>query len=131
MRYLQVLFGETDGSSTSGVFKLYDKLVIYGTPPNIWKLDPHVKLRIKQVNVSGKPVTVSIEFCRNYEDDTTCSPVDKIELASEGELSKKYEYPLVLRARNGSEGFRITWSQETAAKSYIMLVIEWSDEDGD
>jgi len=50
-------------------------------------------------------------------------------LASEGELILEKRRPVVVRGTNGKEAIRLSWSQTTAAKTYIAVEIEFTDEE--
>jgi hypothetical protein len=55
--------------------------------------------------------------------------LDSQKLASKGELSVEKRRPIVIRSLAGTEGFKVSWSQPTAAKAYVELEVEITDEE--
>ncbi|MHC1623357.1 MAG: hypothetical protein ACXQTR_02050 [Candidatus Methanospirareceae archaeon] len=123
MSELFSVHGETDGTSTSGDFEFYSDIV-YGTF-TLFRIPKGMKAKIWCKRISGAAVEVII----NYTHDVTAPtpawiPVDRENLASDGELTLEKRRPVVLRSITGKEAFKVSWSQATAAKSYVNLEIE-------
>ena len=120
-------YGETDGTSTTGVFPL-DSDILHATVDHI-RPDKGMKCEVYVVEISGAPVTV---FLQQTEDVTkespTYKPVGCWYLAEAGEIHVDERRPIVLRSRDGNQAFRFTWSQTTAAKSYILVKVVFSYE---
>jgi len=118
------VYGETNGSSTSGDFEFYSDMV-YGTFTS-FRIPKGMKAKIWCKRISGEAVEVIIK----YTHDVTVTPsptwisVSREKLASAGELILEKRRPIVLRSITGNEAFKISWSQDTAAKSYLELEIE-------
>jgi hypothetical protein len=128
--------GETDGTSTSGDFPLYsDILYITGsapfTAPTYIVIPPGMKAKIWTKRISGDVETnVIIQFTKNI----TASPVvwiplDVEKLASKGEINLEKRRPIVVRGILGTEAIKISWSQPTAGKAYVVVEIELTDEE--
>jgi hypothetical protein len=116
--------GETDGSSTSGVVSL-DSDLFYGGV-SFLRIPRGMTAKIWFKKVSGEGETL---FTLQYTYDcTAASPtwkdVEQEKLASKGELSIEKRRPVILRSLKGTEAFRVTWTQPTAAKAYIELGVE-------
>jgi hypothetical protein len=128
------LKGETDGSSTSGDFPLYSDLLYHDsapyTPPTKIVIPKGMKAKIWFKEVNGAAVNVLLYWSKNA---TVTSPtwelLEVVSLASAGSIVVEKRRPHIIRSINGTEGFKISWSQSTAAKSYVTLGVEFTDEE--
>jgi hypothetical protein len=129
------LKGESDGTSTSGDFPLYSDLLYHDTapftPPTKIIIPYGMKAKIWTKRLSGEAETLFQIFWS--KDATPTTPtwelLDAEKLASKGELSIEKRRPIVIRSLTGKEGFKVSWSQPTAAKAYIELEVEFTDEE--
>lgn len=129
------LKGESDGTSTSGDFPLNSDLIyhdsgIYAAPTKV--LIPFgLKAKIWAKRLSGEGETLFQIY--HSKDVTAASPtwelLDAEKLASKGEVSVEKRRPLVIRNLKGTEGFKVSWSQSAAAKAYVELEVEFTDEE--
>jgi len=125
---LLILRGESDGTSTSGVFSL-DSDLLY-SPATFVRIPKGLKAKIWFKKLAGEDETlVALEY--TY-DVTVATPTFKTvhveKLASKGEISIEKRRPIVLRGFTGREAFRVTWTMPTAVKAYVELGVELSDE---
>jgi hypothetical protein len=58
----------------------------------------------------------------------TWKNIQQEKLASKGEISIEKRRPEILRGFTGKEAIQITWTQPTAAKAYVELGLELTDE---
>ena len=120
--------GETDGTSTTGDFPLFSDL-FYQSVTSI-RIPKGLKLKIWCKRINGSPVDVLIYYTKNI---IIPSPDWRLvgfeRLASSGEFALEKRRPVVLRATTGLEGVKLSWSQASAAKSYVEAEVELSDED--
>jgi len=119
------LYGETDGSSTTGTFTLNNEWFESGV--SYIRVDKNIVAKIWSIEVSGAAVTVDIEITQDVTVDTpTWTKVKSVHLASEGQIFDEKRKPLiVIVGRTGKEAFRLTWSQATAGLSKVSLVVEF------
>jgi len=135
MKELMTLKGETDGSSKTGDFALYGDLVYHDTtppftPPTKVVIPKGLKAKVWFKEVSGQPVNVLLYWSKNAAAASpTWEVVEVMSLASAGELSMEKRRPHVIRSILGTEGFKLSWSQDTAGKSYVSIGVEFTDED--
>ena len=127
------LKGETDGSSTSGDFPLYSDIIYHDsapyTPPEKVVIPKGMKAKVWFKEVSGEPVDVELYFSKNAASSSpTWELLERVSLSSAGQLSIEKRRPHVIRSIAGTEGFKVSWSQATAAKSYITIGLEITDE---
>jgi hypothetical protein len=127
IKYLFPLSGETDGAATTGVVSLNSHFTV-SSASNV-RIPRGLKLKIWSIRISGKPVTFKIEFTQDIEAATpTFITVETFVLISEGELMiDKQKKPLVFEGKTGKEAIRISWSQATAAKSFITTDNEFCE----
>jgi len=133
-RELLTLKGETDGANTSGDFPLYSDLIYHDsapyTPPTKVIIPKGMKAKVWFKEVSGKPVSVELYWSK---DATATSPswelLERVTLSSEGQLSLEKRRPHIIRSITGKEGFKLSWSQPTADKSYVQIGLEITDEE--
>jgi len=121
---LLIVRGSTDGTNTSGVVSL-DSDLFYSSV-SYFRIPKGAKVRIWWKKVSGEAETL---FTVQYTYDVTvASPVWKDveheKLSAKGEISIEKRRPLILRSFRGTEAFRITWTQPTAALAYVELGVE-------
>jgi len=126
---LITVHGETDGTSTSGTCSLSSD-IFYG-PVTYVRIPKGVKAKIWFKTVGGEGETL---FTLQYTHDVTASPtpswisIESVKLASKGEMTIDKRRPVILRGITGKEAFQITWTQPTAAKAYIELGVEFSED---
>jgi len=129
MKFLTTLRGQTDGVNTSGTFTLASEL-FYGGVSYIRLGDPGVKAKIWCKRISGNPVTINIEMTHDVTASTpTWIVLDSEYLASPGEIALEKKRPIIVHAKTGKEAIRVTWSQASAALSYVELELELTDEE--
>lgn len=127
MSELVHLYGETDGTSATGVFQLAcDR---FTSKASYIRIPKGVKAKIWCKRIAGAPVTVTIDFTS----DVTRAPASWVTISSErlaedGELVLEKRRPIVLLGIRGTEAFRVGWAQAPAAKSYVELEVELTDE---
>jgi hypothetical protein len=129
MKYLFPVYGATNGTATSGTVPLSSHFTV--SPVNYISIPQGIKAKIWSVRISGAAVNFQIQFTQNVNTSTpTWVTVENISLASAGEVAiDKSRKPTVLEGKNGNEAIQIVWAQSTAAVSYIILDIEFTDED--
>jgi len=120
---LITVYCETDGSNTTGTFSI--KSTSFTNTPEYIQIDKHLKLKIWARRIAGAAATVFVQ----YTDDVTASTptwqnIDVIHLAADGELDLEKRKPVIVVGRTGKEAIRFTWSQSTAAKTYVVFDIE-------
>lgn len=128
------LKGETDGTSTAGDFPLYGDLLYHDsapyTPPTKVVIPKGMKAKVWFKEVSGAPVNVTLYWSK---DAAASAPVwellELVSLSSAGQISIEKRRPHVIRSITGMEGFKLGWSQTTAAKSYVSIGLEITDEE--
>ncbi len=134
VRELLTLKGETDGTSTTGDFPLYSDIIYHDsapyTPPTTIVIPKGLKAKIWFKEVGGAAVDVMLYWSK---DATASSPVwellERVSLASAGQLTLEKRRPHIIRSIVGKEGFKLSWSQATAAKSYVNIGLEIGDEE--
>ena len=136
MKELFTLKGESDGTATSGDFPLYSDILYHDTTPP-WT--PPTKVIIPfglKAKVWAKRFAAEAESAFEIywsKDATVASPtwelLDWQKLAAKGELTLEKRRPIVIRSLTGKEGFKISWSMPTAAKAYVELEVEFTDEE--
>jgi len=131
---LLTLKGETDGSATSGDFPLYSDIIYHDsapyTPPTKVVVPKGMKAKIWFKEVSGAAVDVILYWSKNA---TASSPtwdmLEHVSLASAGQITLEKRRPHIIRSITGKEGFKLSWLQGTAAKSYVSIGLEITDEE--
>lgn len=132
---LLTLKGETDGSATTGDFPLYSDIIYHDTtppytPPTKIVIPKGMKAKIWFKEVGGAAVDVILYWSK---DATAASPawdmLERVSLASAGEITLEKRRPHIIRSITGKEGFKLSWSQGTAAKSYVSIGLEITDEE--
>jgi len=122
---LLTLYGETDGSSTTGTFSLTGP-GIYGSVTEI-QIPRGMKAKIWCKRISGSVATdVIIEY--SPDGGSTWVTIGREVLASPGEVAIEKRRPIVVESINGVEKIRVSWSQSTAGKAYIELEVEITDD---
>jgi len=132
---MMTLKGESDGTSASGDFPLYSDLLYHDaapwTPPTKVVIPFGMKAKIWAKRLAAEAETLFT--IRWAKDATVTSPawevLDAQKLASKGELSLEKRRPIVIRSLGGREGFTVSWSQPAAAKAYVELEVEITDEE--
>jgi hypothetical protein len=135
-RELITLYGETDGTSTSGDFPLYSD-VIYSTgaipftPPTFVMVPAGMKAKIWARRVSGDGETdVVVQWSPDVTVATpTWIPVERVKLAGKGSIELEKRRPVVVRGIRGVEAFKISWSQPAAVKATVVVEVELTDEE--
>ncbi|MCD6241033.1 hypothetical protein J7K27_05905 [Candidatus Bathyarchaeota archaeon] len=123
---LFTVYGETDGSSTTGTVSLNSDL--FHSSVSYIRIPKGLKAKIWFKKVSGEGETL---FTIQYTHDVTAaSPtwinVEQEKLASKGEIIIEKRRPVILRGFTGKEAFRVTWTQPSgsAVKAYVELGVE-------
>ena len=135
VRELLTLYGETDGTNTSGDFQLYSDIIYTGpapfTPPTFIVIPAGMKAKIWARRVSGDGETdVIIQWSPDITASTpTWIPVERVKLASKGSIELEKRRPVVVRGIRGVEAFKISWSQPTAVKASVVVEVELTDEE--
>jgi len=122
--FLLSLYGETDGSNTSGQFTLQSDT--FDGTVDVLEIPKGAKLKIWSVEVDGSPCTATIGVQRG----TTVTPVMNVTLPSPGAVVKEYRSRPVLidcsQLDDRPAGLVISWNQATAAKSSVVVTAELS-----
>jgi hypothetical protein len=133
---LLTLYGETDGTSTSGDFPLSSDMIystgtIPFTPPIFVIVPAGMKAKIWARRVSGDGETdVIVQWSPDVTVATpTWIPVERVKLASKGSIELEKRRPVVVRGIRGVEAFKISWSQPTAVKATVVVEVELTDEE--
>jgi hypothetical protein len=129
------LKGESSGTDVSGDFPLYSDLLYHDsapyTPPTKVLIPYGMRAKIWAKRLAAEAETLFQIYWS--KDASVTSPawelLDSQKLASKGEISLEKRRPIVVRSLSGKEGFKISWSQPTAAKAYIELELELTDEE--
>ena len=121
------VWGETDGSNTTGTFTL--KSDAFTNTPTEIAIPKGFKAKIWAIEVAGEACDVNIEVSK--DGGNSWGSAKTFRLASSGELSiEKRSRPLVVIseapyvANTSGALLRFTWSQGTAAKTYFNALIE-------
>jgi len=134
-REILTLKGESDGTSASGDFPLYSDLIYHDsapyTPPTKVVIPYGLKAKIWAKRLAAEAETLfQIFWSKNASASApTWELLDSQKLASKGELTLEKRRPIVVRSLAGTEGFKVSWSQPTAAKAYVELEVEITDEE--
>ena len=128
MEELFVLRGETDGSATSGTVALDSDL--FQSTVNYLRIPKGLTAKVWFKKIAGEAETL---FTLQYTYDVTAaSPtwknIQQEKLASKGEISIEKRRPEILRGFTGKEAIQVTYTQPTAAKAYLELGLELTDE---
>jgi hypothetical protein len=128
MEELITLRGETDGTSTSGTVPLDSDL--FQSTVNYVRIPKGLAAKVWFKKISGEAETL---FTLKYTYDVTAAAptwknIQQEKLASKGEISIEKRRPEILRGFTGKEAIRITWTMPTAAKAYVELGLELTDE---
>ena len=125
---LITVYGETDGSSTTGIFDLKSD-IIHGSVDRI-RIPRGMKLKIWAKRLSGKPLKLLIGFSKkgDFSDEVI---IGQEVLSVEGEIAVEKRRPIVVRGMTGSEAVRFKWDQSDygAGKSYVEIDVEFTDEE--
>jgi len=123
------IWGETDGSNTSGTFTLHSD-AFTNTPTEI-VIPKGFKAKIWAVELAGEACDVNIEVSK--DGGNSWKSAKTFRLGESGELSiEKRSRPLVAIseapyiANTSGTLLRFTWSQGAAAKTYFNALIEIS-----
>jgi hypothetical protein len=129
------LKGESTGTDVSGDFPLYSDLLYHDsapyTPPTKVLIPYGMKAKIWAKRLAAEGETLFQIYWS--KDASVAAPtwelLDSQKLASKGEISLEKRRPIVIRSLAGTEGFKISWSQSAAAKAYVELEVEVTDEE--
>ncbi|MEM3905620.1 MAG: hypothetical protein QXQ95_08775 [Thermofilum sp.] len=121
------LYGETDGVNTTGTFTLNCDRFASGV--NMILVPKGVKAKVWCKRISGSPVSVVIKYTSN----AMSTPINWVTLSNEflqspGELILEKRRPIVILGSTGTEAIQVDWSQQTAAKSYVELEVELTED---
>jgi len=121
------IYGETDGSSTTGNFTLKNEW--FASDQTYIRIDKNLVAKVWAIEVSGNPVDVKIEFTHDVTvGSPTWQTLKVVSLPSSGEISLDKRKPIItITGKTGNEAIRFSWSQSTAAKSYLTVVIEFTE----
>ena len=114
---------ETDGTNTTGDFQLQSNS--FTNTPTYLQLDKGLKAKIWTKEISGGAATITI----SYTDDVTASPPTWTPIDVEQFPGGSIEYlekrkPRIVIFKTGKEAIKFSWSQSTAAKTYVTVDIE-------
>ena len=134
VKELLTLKGETDGASATGDFPLYSDIIYHDgapyEPPTKIVIPKGMKAKVWFKEVGGAPVDVELYWSK---DATGAAPtwelLERVSLASNGQLVLEKRRPHVIRSIVGTEGFKLSWVQAAPAKSYVAIGLEISDEE--
>jgi len=115
------IYGETDGTSTTGTFDLYSEW--FESEVSYIKIDKGLSAKLWILEIAGKAVDVTVEF--SPDDGSNWIKVKKVSLPSDGHIDIDHRKPIIMTAKNSTSRFRITWSQSTAGVSSISGVVEF------
>jgi hypothetical protein len=129
------LKGESDGTNVSGDFPLYSDLLYHDsapyTAPTKVLIPNGLKAKVWAKRLAAEAETLFQIYWS--KDVTVAAPtwelLDSQKLASKGELSLEKRRPIVIRSLAGTEGFKLRWSQPAAAKAYMEVEVEITDEE--
>jgi len=130
VRWLLTLHMETDGSSTSGTFKIRNP--VFYEEKDFIRIDKGLKFKIWGIRLIGEPLYLIVKYSDNVVDveTPTWTEIARIYLVSSGSLIHDKRRPIiVIEGRTGKEGVAFDWSQAEAKKSYVGLEVEFSDEE--
>jgi hypothetical protein len=128
MEELITLRGETDGTATSGIVPLDSDL--FQSTVNYIRIPKGLTAKVWFKKIAGEAETL---FTLQYTYDVTAATptwknIQQEKLASKGEISIEKRRPEILRGFTGKEAIQITWSMPVAAKAYVELGLELTDE---
>jgi hypothetical protein len=128
MEELITIRGETDGTATSGTVSL-DSDLFQSTVTSL-RIPKGLAAKVWFKKIAGEAETL---FTLQYTYDVTAAAptwknIQQEKLAQKGEISIEKRRPEILRGFTGKEAIQITWTQPTAAKAYVELGLELTDE---
>jgi len=123
------LYGETDGTNTTGTFNLVSDA--FSGETEALAIPKGAKVKIWGLEVDGEPCTVAVNVIRGLGSTSpTTTTIKTVTLASPGTVSKEYiSRPIVIDAAQSDESpvaLAFEWTQETAAKSTVSAKVEFT-----
>lgn len=122
------LYGQTDGSSTTGTFSLSSDVFV-GTVESI-VIPKGFKFKIWEIEISGEPCEVIIQVSK--DGGSSWFNYKSIKMASAGTYEmKKRNRPIVIKADrpyvSGTSGtlVKFNWNQSTAALTKVAIIAEF------
>jgi len=119
-----VIYGETDGSSTTGDFELGSEW--WANKPTELKIEKGLQYAIKRVKITGVATKLLIQA--SYDDRSTWEVMDAIDLASEGNITEESNVGLQAH-ENDKVYLKLSWEQPSAGKAYGTCVLELKEID--
>ena len=121
------VYGKTDGTSTSGDFSL--ECDLFENPVSYIRIDKGIVAKLWSIEISGAPVDVIVYYTLDVTATTiTWTEVKRLSLSSSGELTEDKRRPIkIIEGRTGKEAIKFSWSQTTAAESYMAASIEFTE----
>ncbi len=125
MADLIVVRGATDGTSTTGQFTLTsDK---FTNSVEYIKIPKGHKCKLWAFEIAGEACDAIFQVSK--DGGSNWIDLKRFKLASAGELNiERKARPIVVRAENGNTQVRFSWSQSTAASTYLEATLEIEQE---
>jgi len=117
------LNGETDGSSTSGTFSLQSEW--FENTVDYIKIDKGLAAKLWIMEISGAATDVIVQ--QSFDGGSSWSNVKRYNLTSDGHLELDNRRPIIMTGMQDDIQFRLQWSQDTAAKSYVNATVEFDE----
>ena len=121
------LYGTTDNTNTTGTFNLYGDLL--QSAVTYIRIPKGMKAKIWFKSVSGAPASINVQYTK---DVTASSPtwktIETVNLSSSGEIDIDKRKPIILHGIAGTEGFQLTWSQQSTGYTYVELGVEFTED---
>lgn len=127
MRQILRLTAATDGTGTADTFALTDPNYFYEGVTS-FRLPLGCKAKLWGYTLSGAAFTATLSV--SHDAGATHTEAARWDLLAEGTLVHTHDGrpEVFLESRTGKESFKVDWSQATAAKGRIAMVVEISDE---
>ena len=127
---LFTVIGVSNGTSTSGDMSLSSDLLY--TSATYIMVPKGLKAKVWAKRISGAAATITIYFTKDITPSFTGGTVtwvalDTEYLASPGELALEKRRPIVINGLQGTEAFKVSWSQSTAGTTQVELEVELGD----
>ena len=117
------IYGETDGSSTTGTFDLDSEW--FENAVSSIKIDKGLSAKLWIFEIAGKAVDVIVQY--STDGGLSWSTLKRISLPSDGSIDIDHRKPIIVTAKNDDTYIRLTWSQSTAGVSGVSGVIEFDN----
>ncbi len=145
MKTLETLYGQTNGTSTTGVFSLLSELMEQSSASSAGAtslvIPKGIRAKIWLEKVVGAPCSVFLTVNANPTNasvpgfvmpSNTNVTIDSANLSAAGTIELDTRHPVIITARNPlntTYAIAFSWSQSTAAVSSVIIMIEWSTID--